>query len=261
MIRPSGRILDALPTLPYRRAERLRARLGRLRDAALLPDGATRFLARTEITSPALRARIYDPGFLARQDGPGSLERRRSELLPPLANLSDLEQFLYADTALQLPGQMLAKVDRTSMAHSLEVRVPFLSHRLVDWAATVPLGAKLRGGEGKRLLRHAVAPWLPPATTTRRKQGFKLPLASWFAGDLGRHVRAIWHESGAARAGLLRRDAVEMLVREHASGRRDHGRTLYALSVFAHWWQEQGSIPIALRCAGASRAGCGRRLR
>ena len=79
-------------------------------------------------------------------------------ILPPLSDLGDLEQFLYADTALQLPGQMLAKVDRTSMAHSLEVRVPFLSHRLVDWAAAVPLRTKLRGGEGKRLLRRAVAP-------------------------------------------------------------------------------------------------------
>jgi asparagine synthase (glutamine-hydrolysing) len=256
LVRPAGRVLDALPALPVRRAERLRARLGRLRDAALLPDGATRFLARTETTPPALRARIYDPGFLARQDGPGSLERRRSELLPPLPGLSDLEQFLYADTALQLPGQMLAKVDRTSMAHSLEVRVPFLSHRLVDWAAAVPLRSKLRGGEGKRLLRRAVAPWLPPATTARRKQGFKLPLAGWFAGDLGRHARAIWHDSGAARAGFLRHDAVETLLREQAAGLRDHGRALYALSVFAHWWLEQGP-GAADHAAGDSLRGLG----
>lgn len=240
LVRPAGRAMDALPRLPSRRAERLRARLGRMRDAALLPDGATRFLARTEITPPALRARIYDPGFLARQDGPGALERRRAELLPPLAGMSDLEQFLHADAALQLPGQMLAKVDRTSMAHSLEVRVPFLSHLLVDWAAAVPLRSKLRGGEGKRLLRRAVAPWLPPATTARRKQGFKLPLAAWFAGDLGHHARAVWHDSGAARAGFLRPDAIETLLREQAAGARDHGRALYALSVFAHWWLEQG---------------------
>ena len=242
LVRPAGRALDALPPLPSRRAERLRAKLRRLRDAALLPDGATRFLARTEVTPPALRARIYDPGFLARHDGPGALERRRAELLPPLAGLSDLEQFLHADAALQLPGQMLAKVDRTSMAHSLEVRVPFLSHRLVDWAAAVPLRSKLRGGEGKRLLRSAVAPWLPPAAARRPKQGFKLPLAAWFAGDLGRHAREVWRDSGAARAGFFRPDAVELLFREHADGQRDHGRTLYALSMFAHWWQEQARI-------------------
>jgi asparagine synthase (glutamine-hydrolysing) len=72
--------------------------------------------------------------------------------------------------------------------------------------------------------------------------GFKLPLAGWFAGDLGRHALAVWQDSGAARAGVLRRGAVETLVREHASGLRDHGRTLYTLSVFAHWWQEQGSV-------------------
>lgn len=253
LVRPAGRALDMLPRLPSRRAERLRARLGRMRDAALLPDGATRFLARTEITPPALRARIYEPGFLARQDGPGALERRRAELLPPLAGMSDLEQFLHADAALQLPGQMLAKVDRTSMAHSLEVRVPFLSHLLVDWAAGVPLRSKLRGGEGKRLLRRAVAPWLPPATAARRKQGFKLPLAAWFAGDLGRHARAIWHDSGAARAGFLRPDAVETLFREQAAGARDHGRALYAVSVFAHWWLEQGPGAAAPRPGDSSR--------
>lgn len=240
LLRPAGRALDALPRLPSRRAERLRAKLARLRDAALLPDGATRFLARTEVTPPALRARIYDAGFLARHDGPGALERRRAELLPPMAGLSDLEQFLHADAALQLPGQMLAKVDRTSMAHSLEVRVPFLSHLLMDWAASVPLRAMLGGGQGKLLVRRAVAPWLPSATTTRRKQGFKLPLAAWFAGDLGRHARAVWHDSGAARAGFLRPDAVETLLREQSNGVRDHGRALYALSVFAHWWLEQG---------------------
>ena len=143
------------------------------------------------------------------------------------------------------------------MAHSLEVRVPFLSHRLVDWAAAVPLRSKLRGGEGKRLLRRAVAPWLPPAATARRKQGFKLPLAAWFAGDLGRHARAVWRDSGAARAGFLRRDAVETLVREHASGLRDHGRTLYTLSVFAHWWQWQGAIGDRPTVSDASRVGCG----
>ena len=147
------------------------------------------------------------------------------------------------------------------MAHSLEVRVPFLSHRLVDWAAAVPLRSKLRGGEGKRLLRRAVAPWLPPATTTRRKQGFKLPLTRWFAGDLGRHARAVWQDSGAAHADFLRRDAVETLVREHASGLRDHGRALYTLSVFAHWWQGQGSMRDRPAMPDPSRAGCGGRPR
>ncbi|MFT8242972.1 asparagine synthase (glutamine-hydrolyzing) [Roseomonas sp. BN140053] len=239
-IRPLGRAMDALPALPSRRAERLRAQLGRLRDAALLPDGSTRFLSRTQITSAALRARFYEPGFHGRQDGPGALQQQWAELLPSLDRLNDLDQFLHVDLTLQLPGQMLTKVDRASMAHSLEVRVPFLSHRLVDWAGTVPTALKLRGGEGKRILRRAVAPWLPPATAKRRKQGFKLPLAAWFAGDFGAHARAIWHDSGAARAGFLRPDAADTLLREHASGGRDHGRLLYTLAVFGHWWEQQG---------------------
>ena len=85
--------------------------------------------------------------------------------------------------------------------------------------------------------------------------------AGWFAGDLGRHARAVWQDSDAARAGFLRRDAVETLVREHASGLHDHGRTLYTLSVFAHWWQEQSSIRDRPTMFGASRISCRMRPR
>src|SRR6202008_3449954 len=96
-----------------------------------------------------------------------------------------IEQFLFADLTLNLPDAMLTKVDRATMAHSLEARVPFLDRALVDWALTVPIGMKLHKGTGKYLVRKAVEPWLPPGCLERRKQGFQMPLSEWFAGDLG----------------------------------------------------------------------------
>lgn len=216
-------------------------RLGKWQKAArgaALPDGATRFFARTEISSPALQRRLYEPDFHA-----GVNERRpyaalRDEYFPLLDDISShgIEQFLFADLTLSLPDRMLTKVDRVTMAHSLEARVPFLSHKLVEWALTVPIGLKLKGGAGKYIVRKAVEPWLPPGILDRGKQGFQMPLAQWFAGDFGRFAESLWRDSGAAQAGYLNPGRVEKLFREHRKGHRDHSRLLYAMAMFALWW-------------------------
>jgi asparagine synthase (glutamine-hydrolysing) len=122
------------------------------------------------------------------------------------------------------------------MAHSLEVRVPFLAHTFVDFAAGVPVDLKLRGATGKYLVRKAVEPWLPPGALARPKQGFAIPLAQWVRGDLGRYAESVWRESGADAAGVLRPEAVAALFAEHRSGRADRSQLLYALAMFALWW-------------------------
>ena len=124
------------------------------------------------------------------------------------------------------------------MAHSLEARVPFLSHKLVDWALTVPFDQKMKGSTGKLLLRHAVSSWLPSEILKRPKQGFQIPHARWFRGRFGDYARALWHDSGAAAAGYLDSVAVDRLFDEHKRGLADHGRILYAIAVFGHWWQD-----------------------
>ena len=146
---------------------------------------------------------------------------------------------LYADTVVRLPDDMLTKVDRASMQHSLEVRVPFLSHVFVDFAATVPIDLKLKGATGKWLVRKAVEPWLPAGILDRPKQGFAIPLASWVRGDLGGYAERVWRESGADAAGVLRPEAVGALFAEHRSGRADRSQMLYALAMFALWWQHR----------------------
>jgi asparagine synthase (glutamine-hydrolysing) len=247
---PLTRGIDALPSTPWRSANYLRNRLKRFRDGALLPDGVTRFFAKTQITSPELRAAVYTPSFHEEFDASGRFERLREEYFPDPDTISThpLEQFIFADLTLNLPGAMLTKVDRTSMAHSLEARVPFLSHELVDWALTMPIEMKLRGRTGKYVVRKAVEPWLPEGILDRRKQGFQMPLAQWFAGDFGSFAQGLWRDSGAADAGFLNADAVDSAFAEHRAGHSDHSRFLYALSMFSLWWNER---PVAApRSAG-----------
>jgi len=147
-----------------------------------------------------------------------------------------LQAMLYADTTVWLPDGMLVKVDRASMAHSLEVRVPMLSHRFVDWAGTVPTGLKLRGNVGKYLLRRAIEPWLPSGILDRPKQGFAVPVGDWLMGDFGQHALAVWHDSGVEGSRLFRPGAMARLLQAHRSGQADHAAIIYTLLMFAHWW-------------------------
>ncbi len=147
---------------------------------------------------------------------------RQEYFLPEsrLRSLTALEQFMLADLTLNMPSLGLVRLDRATMAHSLEARVPFLSHKMVDWALTVPLDLKRRGNSGKIILKQAIAPWLPPSLLTRPKQGFQFPLAAWMRGRLGEFARDAWHDSGAADAGYLDpNNVVERLFAEHRSRR------------------------------------------
>ena len=205
----------------------------------------TRFFAKPQISSPALRPRVSDPDFHAAQVGGHEFEALRDEYYPdPAGTISpdSLDQFAYADLTLNLPSCMLTKVDRASMAHSLEVRVPMLSHEFVEWGMTIPRDLKVRGGVGKYILREAIKPWLPEGVVDRRKQGFQIPLAEWFSGDFGGYAEELWNESGARDAGFLQSRAVAELFREHRGGARNHGRFLFALAIFSLWWQRSRGL-------------------
>ena len=241
---PILRAIDALPVTGSARANLLRQHARRFVEFARLPDGYQQFFAATQISSTAVRGALLQPDFAARFEGSGWLAGLEQEYFPdaPGKSLSALEQFLFADLSVNLPSQMLTRLDRPSMAHSLEARVPFLSHKMVDWALTVPTDLKLRGRTGKYLLRKAVAPWLPPGITTLPKQGFQIPMADWLRGRFGEFARAAWHDSGAAKLGYLRPAAVDRLFDEHRRGRADHSRMLYAIAVFAWWWIGYGTV-------------------
>ena len=127
------------------------------------------------------------------------------------------------------------KVDIASMAHSLEVRSPLLDQELVELAARLPLGAKLDGRTGKRVLRDVVRSWAPAHVADRPKQGFGVPLADWFRGDLRVLARDILLDDAATRRGIFRPEAVERLLTEHESGQSDRSNKIWALIQLELW--------------------------
>jgi asparagine synthase (glutamine-hydrolysing) len=149
------------------------------------------------------------------------------------ANTDDpLSIIQYIDMQTYMIGDINTKVDRASMAHSLEVREPLMDHPLVEWVASLPSGLKLRGGEGKWLLKKAMEPHLPHNILYRPKMGFAVPLARWFRGPLRQRVRTAVLEGRLAETGYFNRNYLEHLVDEHLSGRRDHSSPLWALLMF-----------------------------
>ena len=232
-----ARMAAALPPLPIERWNHLRQRLAKIGADAALPGTFQRFFSKYQLAPRAVRAQLYRDDFRAQLEQGDELDRLAAAYFPAPVSRDPVENLLYADTMVRLPDDMLTKVDRASMQHSLEVRVPFLSHVFVDFAATVPIGLKLHGSTGKYLIRKAVEPWLPPGILERPKQGFAVPLARWVKGDLGGYAERVWRESGADDAAALKPEAVAALFAEHRSGRADRSQLLYALAMFALWWQ------------------------
>jgi asparagine synthase (glutamine-hydrolysing) len=147
-------------------------------------------------------------------------------------------RLLHRYCKLYLAGQNLATADRASMAASLELRAPFLDHRLVELVGRIPAGLRLQGfGRLKRLLKRAVADRLPPVILARGKQGFGVPLSEWFRGPLASALRETLARS-RVRGGPFAAAAVERLVTEHITGRRDHARALWSMLVFELWRRE-----------------------
>ena len=145
-----------------------------------------------------------------------------------------LGRVIDADINTYLPGDLLAKVDITSMAHSLEVRSPFLDQEMLAWAAALPSGLKLRAGETKWLLKQAMRPWLPAQVLTRPKSGFSVPLAGWLRTDLRDLTHDLLTDATARARGLFRPAAVADLLNEHGRG-ADHAARIWALLQFELW--------------------------
>ncbi len=157
-------------------------------------------------------------------------------------------RLMYVDLKTYLPDDILTKVDRMSMAHSLEVRPPFLDHRVVEFAMRLPVRYKLAWSRSKRVLLRALHGRLPAECWQRPKQGFALPLAPWFKAALRDRLHAVAHYHG--RLGrLLNPAGVQRLAHEHLTGRRDHADVLWKLLVLEEWdrWSraDTGASPPA----------------
>ena len=163
----------------------------------------------------------------------------RSEARDPLGRAQ------YTDLKTYLPGDILTKVDRASMACSLEVRVPLLDHRIVEWAATLPPDFRLRGATGKYIFKRALEPHVSKDILYRPKQGFSMPLARWLRGPLYERTLTALNDPLLLDTGLFDGAFIAKLLSEHRGGLRDHAAVLWTLLMFAGFLRASHAPPRA----------------
>lgn len=200
---------------------------------------------------------------------------QKHELLMPWAYVSDrdtfevvsahqqrnsardsINQLLYWDMKMYLEGDILQKVDRASMASSLEVRVPLLNHTFVEWATTVPHDLKLHRLTTKHLFRRSLRRVLPDLVVRRRKKGFNMPVAKWLSGPLRDLAEEMFSETRLRRDGFFRPSAVRSLLTDHYSRRVDNRKLLWTLLVFQLWYENLTRPGVrAVHCTGVPVGG------
>jgi asparagine synthase (glutamine-hydrolysing) len=144
----------------------------------------------------------------------------------------------YLDIKTYLVGDILTKVDRASMAHSLEVRVPFLDHKFVEWTAKIPTDLKIKNGCGKYILKKAMEPHLPHDVLYRKKMGFRVPLSDWFRGPLKQKLRDALLSEQMKSSGLFNMKTIEKWLDDHQSGRKEYSAPLWTLLMFASFYKQ-----------------------
>jgi asparagine synthase (glutamine-hydrolysing) len=198
---------------------------------ALGRDSVAGYFHGVSVCSDTLRKRMFSEAFKTRLNGYNAVEVLRNH---DRKNPSDdiYGQVQYLDMKTYLVGDILTKVDRASMAHALEVRVPFLDHKLVEWVSGLPSSLKLQGAEGKYMLKKALEPFLPHDIMYRRKMGFAIPLAEWFRGPLKQKLLAAVSSQRLADTGIFNMAEIRKMAEEHISGSRDHNPALWSLLMF-----------------------------
>lgn len=203
----------------------LRARTTLLSLAGSAEEGYARALS---VVPPEERFALYSPDLAGRL-GSYRAEQPLYDLMASAPMRSGLDQAQYADLKFWLPGDILTKLDRTSMATSLEAREPLLDHRLVEFAAGLPEGLRIKGRQGKWLLKKAMERYLPEDILYRPKQGFVTPIAEWFRGPLAGKARGISKSAMLAHTGWFDNVRLAEIAEEHIAGRADHSRLLWQL--------------------------------
>ncbi len=219
---------------------------------ALARDAEEGYFHSVSILGDSLRDQLFSRNFKKTLHGYRAVEvlRNHARRAPSDHPLSRVQ---YLDMKTYLVGDILTKVDRASMAHSLEVRVPILDHKLVEWMSGLSPDLKLRGREGKYILKKALEPHLPGDILYRPKMGFAVPLANWFRGPLRQRVRDAVLGPVLAETGYFEPRFLKELVDQHQSGRRDNSAALWSLLMFESFYRQlkgdsaiRSSPPLAL---------------
>ena len=198
---------------------------------ALGRDSIEAYFHTMSIIRSPLRQQLYSGAFKRELAGYDAIDvmRRHAERAPTDDALAQIQ---YIDLKTYLVGDINTKVDRASMAHSLEVREPLMDHPLVEWMATLPSSIKIRNGEQKYLLKKAMEPFLPDEIMYRPKMGFSIPLAQWFRGPLAGRVQSALLGPRLADTGWFDRDVLRRIVDQHQSGARDHSTPIWTILMF-----------------------------
>ena len=197
---------------------------------AMARDSVAGYFHGVSVLGDALRSRLFSSAFRRELQGYQAVEVLREHA----CNAPDhpLSKVQYLDMKTYLVGDILTKVDRASMAHALEVRVPLLDHEFVEWVSGLSPEIKLHGREGKYIFKKSLQPYLSDDILYRSKMGFSVPLASWFRGPLRQRLREALLGPTLADTGIFDQNFLRQLVDQHQSGARDHSASLWALLMF-----------------------------
>jgi len=205
-------------------------------------DTVSAYFNAVSITPVAMRTQLFSAKFSSRLGGYSALQQFRDvERQAPTDHPLSLAQ--YIDFHTYLPGDILTKVDRTSMANSLEVREPVIDYTFVDWASGIDPALRLAGGEGKYIFKKALERRLPHEILYRRKMGFAVPIAAWFRGPLRGKLESALFGGRLDDSGFFEGAGLRKLFDEHVSGRRDYGHALWATLMFERFLERMAAPP------------------
>jgi asparagine synthase (glutamine-hydrolysing) len=196
----------------------------------------SRFIKIYSFFSTDMKARLFQPWVREQVSVDGQEAREAlSRLQSDVYDLDPLTQMLYIDTRANLPDDLLMVCDKTSMANSLEARVPFLDVRLVEFVESLPPDLKLRGFSGKYLHKKACEKWIPREIVHRKKKGFANPVRFWFRTHMRAYVDECLLSDHAAVANYFNRSCILEIVSAHESGQQNYMRQIQLLISFELW--------------------------
>lgn len=210
---------------------------------ALARDLVEGYFHGVSLMADSSRAQLFSARFKQDLQGYRAIEVMRKHA-ENMTSDDPLSMVQYLDMKTYLPGDILTKVDRASMAHALEVRVPLLDHQFVEWVATLPSSMKLRDGEGKYILKKSLKPYLSDEILYRKKMGFSIPLATWFRGPLRQRVQQAILGPTLANTGIFNMEFLQTLVDQHQSGRRDNSASIWSLLMFEAFLRNVMQVPV-----------------
>jgi asparagine synthase (glutamine-hydrolysing) len=201
-------------------------------------DPVHRYLDSVSVFTSMNRSLLYSADFKQELKNRHSATESFLDHASKVKTGAELDLLLYTDSKTYLPGDILTKVDRMSMAASLETRAPLLDQKLIDFVTRIPAALKIVGNETKYILKRAVKGLVPDEIMTRPKQGFGLPLAKWINQELRGRIHETLTETITRQRGYFEPSYIKVLLDEHERGRRDHSYSLWALLMLELWHRQ-----------------------